>query len=55
MFPIGFVMIVLTGADLFTSNIMFMTTAYLHQHIPILDVLTSWFPSSATLPECSFS
>ncbi|KAE9366506.1 hypothetical protein N431DRAFT_350351 [Stipitochalara longipes BDJ] len=45
MFPIGLVMIVLTGADLFTSNIMFMTTAYLHRRISILDIFTSWFVS----------
>jgi len=45
MFPIGLVMIVLTGADLFTSNIMFMITAYLHRRVSILDVLTSWFVS----------
>jgi len=45
MFPIGLVMIVLTGADLFTSNIMFMTTAFLHRRISIKDVLISWFVS----------
>lgn len=42
MFPIGLVMIVLTGADLFTSNIMFMTTAFLPRRIAIKDVLISW-------------
>lgn len=45
MFPIGLVMIVLTGADLFTSNIMFMTTAFLHRRVTIIDVLTSWIVS----------
>jgi formate/nitrite transporter FocA (FNT family) len=38
-------MIVLTGADLFTSNVMFMTTAFLHRRVHIIDVLTSWFVS----------
>ena len=38
-------MIVLTGADLFTSNIMFMTTAFLHRRVTMKDVLISWFVS----------
>lgn len=42
MFPIRLVMIVLTGADLFTSNIMFMTTAFLHRRVSVKDVLISW-------------
>ena len=41
-FPIGLVMIVLSGSDLFTSNIMFMTCAYLHQRITIFDLLKNW-------------
>ena len=32
-FPVGLIMIVLTGADLFTSNIMFMGVAALHRRI----------------------
>jgi formate/nitrite transporter len=47
MFPIGLVMIVLTGSDLFTSNIMFMTTVFLHRRIHIKDVLISWVVSYA--------
>jgi formate/nitrite transporter FocA (FNT family) len=47
MFLIGLVMIVLIGADLFASNIMFMTTAFLHHHVSIKDVLTSWVVSYA--------
>jgi formate/nitrite transporter FocA (FNT family) len=47
MFPIGLVMIVLIGADLFASNIMFMTTAFLHRYVSIKDVLTSWVVSYA--------
>ncbi|KAL9069069.1 MAG: hypothetical protein Q9157_006283 [Trypethelium eluteriae] len=35
-------MIVLSGADLFTSNVMFMTTALLHRRITIKDVAISW-------------
>lgn len=56
-------MIVLTGSDLFTSNIMvscgvpdlhracvqpslqFMTTAYLHRRVSLIDVGKSWFVS----------
>ena len=45
LFPIGLVMMVLTGADLFTSNIMFMTVALLHRRISILDLLRNWFVS----------
>ncbi|KAI9816032.1 MAG: hypothetical protein M1827_002024 [Pycnora praestabilis] len=44
-FPIGLVMIVLSGADLFTSNIMFMTTAFLHRRVSIKDVAINWVVS----------
>ncbi|MCJ1310116.1 hypothetical protein MMC25_003777 [Agyrium rufum] len=44
-FPVGLVMIVLSGADLFTSNIMFMTCAFLHRRVTILDVLKNWVVS----------
>lgn len=44
-FPVGLVMIVLTGSDLFTSNVMFMTVAFLHRRISITDVLKSWVVS----------
>lgn len=44
-FPIGLVMIVLSGADLFTSNIMFMTTAFLHRRITIVDLMINWVVS----------
>ncbi|KAF2660372.1 hypothetical protein K491DRAFT_711866 [Lophiostoma macrostomum CBS 122681] len=37
LFPIGLVMIVLTSADLFTSNIMFCTLALLHRRISVLE------------------
>ncbi|GAB7355382.1 hypothetical protein MBLNU459_g5903t1 [Dothideomycetes sp. NU459] len=39
MFPVGLVMIVLSGADLFTSNIMFMVTAHPRTFV---DVAKSW-------------
>ena len=42
LFPIGLVMIVLSGADLFTSNVMFMWTAFLHRRVTIYDVAKSW-------------
>jgi len=38
-------MIVLSGADLFTSNIMFMWTAFLHRRVSIVDVARVWFVS----------
>lgn len=41
-FPIGLVMIVLSGSDLFTSNIMFMTVAFLNRRITIPDLLKNW-------------
>jgi len=45
MFPVGLVMIVLSGADLFTSNIMFMVTAFLHRRVTIIDVAKVWVVS----------
>ncbi|GME40782.1 hypothetical protein K490DRAFT_60208 [Neofusicoccum parvum] len=42
MFPVGLVMIVLSGADLFTSNVMFMLTAFLHRRVSLTDVAVSW-------------
>ena len=44
-FPIGLVMIVLSGADLFTSNIMFMICASLHRRVTIIDLLKNWVVS----------
>ncbi|KAL8867270.1 MAG: hypothetical protein Q9174_005770 [Haloplaca sp. 1 TL-2023] len=45
IFPVGLVMIVLTGADLFTSNVMFMTVAFLHRRISIIDLAKNWVVS----------
>lgn len=44
-FPVGLVMIVLSGADLFTSNVMFMATAALHRRVSIIDLLVNWVVS----------
>ena len=41
-FPIGLVMIMLSGADLFTSNIMFMTVALLHRRVGPLAAARVW-------------
>ena len=59
LFPIGLVMITLTGADLFTSNIMFMITSLLHRRISLLDLGRVWFVSffgnlAGTWPEPCF-
>lgn len=45
IFPVGLVMVVLSGADLFTSNVMFMTVAFLHRRVTLLDLLKIWFIS----------
>lgn len=45
LFPVGLVMIVLSGADLFTSNVMFMWTAFLHRRITIWDLSKNWVVS----------
>lgn len=44
-FPVGLVMIVLSGSDLFTSNTMFMWTAFLHRRVSIWDVAKNWIVS----------
>lgn len=38
-------MIILSGADLFTSNMLFMWTAFLHRRVSAWDVAKSWFVS----------
>lgn len=42
LFPIGLTMIVLSGSDLFTSNVMYMLTALLGRRIHIKDLALSW-------------
>lgn len=44
-FPVGLIMIVLSGADLFTSNVMFMMTAILHRRVSVVDLLINWVVS----------
>ena len=38
-------MIILSGADLFTSNIIFMITAFLHRRVSACDVAKNWIVS----------
>lgn len=45
VFPIGLIMVVLTGADLFTSYCMYSVVALLHRRCSILDLLKTWFVS----------
>jgi len=42
---VGLIMIVLSGSDLFTSNVMFMLTAFLHRRCSIVDLLVNWVVS----------
>lgn len=41
-FPVGLIMIVLSGADLFTSNVMFMFTAFLHRRASLISLASVW-------------
>ncbi|CAG9953523.1 unnamed protein product [Clonostachys rosea f. rosea IK726] len=43
VFPLGLVVIVLTGADLFTSTNMFTAVAVLHRRLPAWRMLLHWF------------
>ncbi|QSZ28578.1 hypothetical protein DSL72_003076 [Monilinia vaccinii-corymbosi] len=45
VFPVGLVMVVLTGADLFTSYCMYSVVALLHRRCSLLDLLKTWFVS----------
>lgn len=45
VFPVGLIMVVLTGADLFTSYCMYSTVAWLHRRCSFLDLLKTWFVS----------
>ncbi|KAF2673237.1 Formate/nitrite transporter, partial [Microthyrium microscopicum] len=42
VFPVGLTMIMLTGSELFTSNVMYMTTALLHRRVSAGNLLISW-------------
>ncbi|KAI8652431.1 hypothetical protein NCS57_01307000 [Fusarium keratoplasticum] len=43
VFPLGLVMVVLTGADLFTATTMFTMTSVLHGRLPARKMLLHWF------------
>ncbi|KAJ4320917.1 hypothetical protein N0V84_005621 [Fusarium piperis] len=43
VFPLGLVMVVLTGADLFTATTMFTMTSVLHGRLPVRKMLLHWF------------
>jgi formate/nitrite transporter FocA (FNT family) len=45
VFPVGLIMVVLTGADLFTSYCMFSVVALLHRRCSVVDLLKTWFVS----------
>jgi hypothetical protein len=45
VFPVGLIMVVLTGADLFTSYCMYSVVAWLHRRCSFLDLLKTWFVS----------
>ncbi|CAL3962763.1 unnamed protein product [Diplocarpon coronariae] len=56
VFPVGLIMIVLTGADLFTSNCMSLVIALLHRRCSIVDLLRTWGISLlGNLAGCLFS
>ncbi|KAF4464656.1 formate transporter [Fusarium albosuccineum] len=43
VFPLGLVMVVLTGADLFTATTMFTMVSVLHGRLPARKMLLHWF------------
>src|ERR1700710_1752147 len=45
VFPVGLIMVVLTGADLFTSYCMYSVVALLHRRCSALDLLKTWVVS----------
>jgi formate/nitrite transporter FocA (FNT family) len=45
VFPVGLIMVVLTGADLFTSYCMYSVVALLHRRCSLLDLLKTWVVS----------
>lgn len=44
-FPVGLIMVILTGADLFTPYVLFSTVALLHRRISFLDLVKTWVVS----------
>ncbi|CAF1527948.1 unnamed protein product [Didymodactylos carnosus] len=45
VFPIGLILIVITGADLFTGNTMILTVSTLHRKTTCFDLIISWIIS----------
>jgi formate/nitrite transporter FocA (FNT family) len=45
VFPVGLIMVVLTGADLYTSYCMYSVVALLHRRCSVFDLLKTWFVS----------
>ncbi|KAK8091737.1 hypothetical protein PG997_002098 [Apiospora hydei] len=45
IFPIGFVMVTLTGADLFTGSTLYTTVAVLQRRLPFWKMAVHWFLS----------
>jgi len=45
VFPVGLIMVVLTGADLFTSYCMYSVVALLHRRCSFFDLLKTWVVS----------
>lgn len=45
VFPVGLIMCVLTGADLYTSYCMYSVVAFLHRRCSFFDLLKTWFVS----------
>ncbi|KAG9240627.1 Formate/nitrite transporter-domain-containing protein [Calycina marina] len=45
VFPVGLIMVVLTGADLFTSYCMYSVVALLHRRCRVLDLVKTWVVS----------
>lgn len=43
VFPVGLIMIMLTGADLLTSYRMYSVVALLHRRHSFLDLFKTWF------------
>lgn len=42
VFPVGLIMCILTGADLFTSYVLYSVVACLHRRITFFDLIKTW-------------
>ena len=43
VFPVGMILVVIAGAELFSGNCMFLTVALLRREISLHDLLRNWF------------